>query len=308
LTSGGLEKTLNHVYRIRAVARMTGLAPGLIRAWERRYGLIQPERSTGKYRLYSDRQVAVLRGAKALVDQGLAIGEVAHLDPERLLAAVPATPPPPPVDSGRLEAALAGAIAAIRRFDRDALEAMLGRFAGTLAPVELCRQVLLPLLREVGQAWYRQELTVAMEHFGSALVRARILRTLERLLRQPGGPRVVCACPEGELHEGALLTFAVHAAAQGWEVIYLGASVPDDDLLDTVQRVQAQLLALSVTMDGKRERVRRLVKAIRGHASELPRVIVGGAGAIPHRALFEAAGMEVAGDINVPLAFARARR
>jgi MerR family transcriptional regulator, light-induced transcriptional regulator len=288
---------------------MTGLAPELIRAWERRYGLIRPGRSTGQYRLYTDREVAMLRGAKALVDQGYAIGEVARLGEDRLLAAAPIATPPPSVATATrapAEAALAAAIEealeAIRRFDRDQVDSVLGRFAATLAPVDLCRQVLLPILRAIGQAWYRQQLTVAMEHFGSALVRGRILRTLELLPRAANGPRVVCACPAGELHEGALLTFAVHAAATGWNVIYLGASVPDGDLLDTVQRVQARVLALSVTMDGSVERVRQLVDSVRLRAGSLSRVIVGGAGALVHRALLEAAGLEVAEDVNVALA------
>jgi MerR family transcriptional regulator, light-induced transcriptional regulator len=291
------------VYRIQAVARLTGLAPELIRAWERRYGLIRPERSTGKYRLYSDRDVALLRGAKALCDQGLAIGEVARLGRDRLLAAAPAAPaPPPPPAEPSLAAAVEAALAAIRRFDRTGVEAALGGFAATLAPVELCRQVLLPILREIGQAWYRRDLTVAMEHFGSALLRARILRTLEALPGARRGPRAVCACPAGELHEGALLAFAVHAAAAGWEVIYLGANVPDEDLLDSVGRADAELLALSITMDGPERRLRGLIDLLRARARRPPRVIVGGASALLHRRLFEAAGMEVAEDVNVPLA------
>jgi MerR family transcriptional regulator, light-induced transcriptional regulator len=293
------------VYRIRAVARLTGLAPELIRAWERRYGLIRPERSTGQYRLYSDREVALLRGAKALVDRGLAIGEVARLGNDRLLEAAAHIEPPvddtAPPAAAPVQEAIDEAVAAITRFDRERVDAVLGRFAATLAPMSLCRQVLLPLLREIGLGWFRGELTVAMEHFGSALVRARILRTLERLPRAPGGPRVVCACPAGELHEGALLTFAVHAAAAGWEVIYLGASVPDHDLIDTVQRVQARLLALSVTMDGSEPRVQSLVRALRTRVPSALRIIVGGAGAVAHRALFEEAGLEVAEDVDVAL-------
>ena len=246
LTLGAPEKTLNSVYRIRAVARMTGLAPGLIRAWERRYGLIRPQRSTsGQYRLYTDREVAILKGAKTLVARGLAIGEVARLAQDELLAAAgpaePASngPAAPAVADAAVGQAIVDAIEAIQRFDREGLELVVGRFAAPLAPVDLCRQVLLPMLREIGNAWYRGELSVAMEHFSSALLRARILRTLELLPRAARGPRVVCGCPAGELHEGALLTFAVHAAGAGWEVIYLGASVPDEDLLDTVRRVDA---------------------------------------------------------------------
>jgi DNA-binding transcriptional MerR regulator/methylmalonyl-CoA mutase cobalamin-binding subunit len=298
------------VYRIRAVARMTGLAPELIRAWERRYGLIRPERSTGQYRLYSDREVALLRGAKALVDRGLAIGEVSRLGDERLLAAaapLELAPAAGPLAPAPLQEAIDDAVAAVKRFDRDRLDTVVGRFAATLAPMALCRQVLLPLLREIGEGWYREELTVAMEHFGSALVRARILRTLELLPRTPGGPRVVCACPAGELHEGALLTFAVHAAAAGWEVIFLGASVPDEDLIDTVQRVQARLLALSVTMDGSEPRVRALVHALRARVAPGLRVIVGGPGAVAHRTVFEDAGLEVAEDVDVELSVRSAR-
>ncbi len=290
------------MYRIRAVARITGLTPELIRAWERRYGLVRPERSAGRYRLYTDRAVAILKGARTLVEGGLSIGEVARLDEDRLLAAAaPSTTPGGPPGSSLGEAAVGEVLEALRRFDRDQLDAVVDRFAGALAPVALCRDVLLPLLRAIGDAWHRGEITVAMEHFGSALLRARLVRTLDLFDHPPDGPRAVCACPAGEQHEGALLTFAVHAAAVGWHVIYLGANVPDDDLIDAVQRAHADLLALSLTMEGNADRVRTLVARIRSHARSSPQVIIGGAGALAHRALLEAADIAVADNVTIPL-------
>jgi len=110
---------------------------------------------------------------------------------------------------------------------------------------EICERVLLPLLREIGDRWEKKRLSVAAEHFGSAIVRGRLQSLLSsESRRRYNATKVVCACPEGELHEGGLLAFAVHAAGAGFEVIYLGAGTPVDEILSTAEAVQARAVIL----------------------------------------------------------------
>lgn len=293
------------MFRIRAVSELTGLSPTLIRAWERRYGFLRPARTSTQYRLYTQRDVDLLRAARQLIGAGRSIGQVARMPPDELLAAG-ASPPPASGDGagdGADRRVIDAAAAAVAAFDRERFEAALLQALATLSPLDLCRRVLLPLLREIGDRWHAGRLSIAQEHFGSALVRNRIVHLMENMPRRSGGCRVVCACPDGELHEGALLAFAVHAAARGWEVIYLGASTPDLELLATVEQTGAAVLALSITADGDAHKLRGLVALIRGRRARglKVRVVAGGRGALAHRSLLEAGAIDVAEDVALDL-------
>jgi DNA-binding transcriptional MerR regulator/methylmalonyl-CoA mutase cobalamin-binding subunit len=292
---------------------MAGINPTLLRAWERRYHLVSPQRTASGYRVYSPEDVELLKDAAQLVAAGHSISEVARLSRTELRAAAGSTAPLAPaagapggslspgaagdLDEAAIATALAGALHAVAAFDRQQFEAALfpvTAMAG-LGPVALCDRVLLPLLRQIGDGWERGQLSVAAEHFGSALCRAKILQCLEFVARTATGPRVVCACPENELHEGGLLAFAVHAAVARWQVVYLGGHTPLGQALDTAIRIAADMLALSLTIDHGREDVAAIAAAVRAARQKRPslRVMAGGPAALAHRAHLSAAGIEV---------------
>jgi MerR family transcriptional regulator, light-induced transcriptional regulator len=285
---------------------MAGISPGLLRAWERRYGLIEPKRTDSGYRVYSPQDVELLSAAARLVGAGHSISEVARLGPEEIRRAAgqlearapgETLPVAPGLEGLRtaIDAAIRGAMQAIEHFDRerfeDALLSVMG--LGALPPAAACEEVLLPLLRAIGDAWERGTMSVAAEHFGSALVRAKILGYLQYLARPGQGPRMVCACPEQERHEGGLLAFAVHAAASGWDIVYLGASTPVSEAIDTAVQLKAAALALSITDDSAD--VAALISALADLPRAHPRlrVIVGGRMAVAHRQALERAGFIV---------------
>lgn len=285
-------------YRISTAARLAGLTPEVLRAWERRYGLTNPARSTGRFRLYTESDVELLRGAKALVDAGQSIGEVARLPARRLREAAAGLRS---VRVGALPGDGAGvaklrmeALAAARVFDRARFARALGAGAATLAPLDFSDELLLPVLRDLGDAWHRGEISAAAEHFASALVRRRLVQISEGMPRWLDMPRLVCACPSGERHEGALLAHTVHAAAAGWEVIYLGADVPDGEILDVASEVGARAVALSLTIEVNEGRLDALIDMVQERRDRglRSRVVVGGQGATPHRARLVAAGLE----------------
>jgi DNA-binding transcriptional MerR regulator/methylmalonyl-CoA mutase cobalamin-binding subunit len=301
------------VFRIQSAARLTGLSPEVIRAWERRYALLSPRRTDGGYRVYSPDDLDVLRGAKALIAEGQSIGEVARLPRERLLAEGRAAAPVPVLrtSSGasgpdeQIDRAITAALDAVAAFDRDAFEMALFPVLGlgALAPVEMCERVLLPLLRAIGQGWETGRLSIAAEHFGSYLVRTKILQLLELQPRGPSSRRIVCACPNDERHEGAMLAFAVHAAASGWRVIYLGASTPIEQALGAAERARADALALSLTIEPTPAELDVLADELARHHQARPgrALIVGGSVALRHRERFEAAGARVADTVEFAL-------
>ncbi|MCS6912422.1 MAG: MerR family transcriptional regulator [Myxococcota bacterium] len=289
-------------YRIQAVARMTGLSPALIRAWEARYRLVVPARSPSGYRLYTEEDVTVLRSARQLVAQGMAPAQVALLGRQELLrnaaggaeAGALAHPEPPEARPPTLFAQHLGPIIdAFIAFDRPRAEALLAPALAALPPRLACEQLLLPLLQEIGDRWHRGEVSVAAEHFATALLRSRITAVLDALRPRVARHRVLCACPPGEWHEIGLLMFALDAAAQGWEPIYLGANLPLSALTDAAQRARPDLVALSLSLRQEPAALRQLLEAVRAAVpSEIP-VLIGGRATAGREEMIRQAGLRL---------------
>lgn len=287
------------MYRIQSAAKQAGVSTQLLRAWERRYGLVEPQRTGSRYRLYSEDDVAVLRGAKALVDDGLRIAEVARMPREELRRAAMSTPRNEAAEGvGAFPGFLDTALEAVVALDAQALERILFRAGGmgTLPARELCERVLLPLLREIGKRWEEKRLSVAAEHFGSAIVRARLQAlAVSEARHRPTAQKVVCACPDGEMHEGGLLAFAVHAASSGLEVLYLGADTPIEEILATAEATGARTIALSLTRPLRKPLLGKLVSRLSAWKSGRGerRVLLGGTAAERGQERFRQAGFLV---------------
>jgi len=306
------------MYRIRRAAELAGVTSELLRAWERRYGLVAPLRTEGGYRVYSDEDVRILRGAKRLVDGGRSIAEVAQLPRTQILEAALSLPPSPApsrvvpssinVGGGvfDLTPAIDEAIAAIANFDQGRLESALFRVMalGHLPSEEICEAFLLPLLRSIGDEWEAGRMSIAAEHFGSSIIRSKILRLIENDRAKAGAVAVICACPAGEEHEGALLAFAVSASREGMRVIYLGADTPAANIIAAAVRTSASLMALSITRPLKEIDARSLVIELERWRIGAPdrKVVIGGRGAEASRVLLQAGGLHIADSSTSALA------
>jgi methanogenic corrinoid protein MtbC1 len=304
-------------YRIQTVAQLTGLSSALIRAWEARYRLVQPERTAAGYRLYSDDDVAVLLGAQSLVRQGMAPMQISQLPKEQIIAAQrlhllapePASSPAGSTgtvewddtrallpDSTNLVQPLCCAeridrlINAFSSFDNRAAEELLAVPLRTLPGEQVCRGLLLPLLVELGERWHRREISVAVEHFGSTLVRNKLMAILDEIRPKERRHQVLCACPPGELHEMGLLLFALEAAGQGWDPIYLGANVPVSDLLQTARKLHPSLVALSFVTRPEPSELRRLLGEVTHGLKGVSQLLVGGGGLRGHYEIVRGAG------------------
>ncbi len=239
---------------IRVVTARTGLAPDLLRAWERRYGAVVPLRTDTGRRLYSDNDIEKLRLLKVAVDGGRRISDVSDFTIEQLREIVSedhgAASAPQPIDQSLLEKAL-DAIAAL---DRARLERVLSEAAIQMSAPDVRMRLLVPLLNEVGDRWKHGTLRVVHEHLASAVVRSFV--ATHRVRRMPNGhmaPRVVVTTPAGQLHElGAVMVAAV-AEELGWDVIYLGPDLPAHEIVAAVRQTQAKAVALSISYVGDRD-------------------------------------------------------
>jgi MerR family transcriptional regulator, light-induced transcriptional regulator len=226
---------------MRVVTRATGLSADVIRAWERRYGAIDPDRTEGKARRYSAAEVERLIKLRDAVALGHAIGDVARL-PEGLLAEL--------VSSRSLQNRPAGFIdgylALISKLDLAGAEALLARESQLRSMRDFVVLVAAPLLHEVGERWHRGVLTIASEHAVSAQLRALLQAWLRTATSAPGAKRIVFSTPPTYTHELGALMAAVLAAGKGARILYLGADMPLEELEVARSEAGASLIVLSV--------------------------------------------------------------
>lgn len=238
-------------YSIQAAAERTGLTPHVIRAWERRYQAIEPQRSAGRHRLYSEAEIERLSLLRRAVENGHGIGQIARLPGEELSALVANRPPSPhrtardeahdPASSFRGEA-----MRAVEHFDPAALEAALREALVALGHNGLLRLLIAPLAEEIGERWRSGALTAAHEHFFTASAKV-FLGELTRQFATPiHAPRIIVGTPSGQLHELGAIMAAATAANLGWRTIYLGPSLPAHEIAGAALRNEAAAVALSI--------------------------------------------------------------
>lgn len=232
--------------RIGELSRRTGVSPELLRAWERRYGLLQPTRSPGGLRLYSLDDLERVRLMARHIADGLAAREAAVLASRASLedaSAAAGDQQAVAFDGQRARAQLARAV---ETFDEPAVQATLDELlsAGTIDAV--LSHVVVPFLRDVGDRWQRGELSVAQEHFATNVLRGRLLG-LGRGWGGGSGRRALLACPSGERHDLGLICFGLALRARGWRIDLLGSDTPAESIVRAAHALDPALLAVSAT-------------------------------------------------------------
>lgn len=249
-----MDSTEHHEPRhpMGVVTQRTGLSSDAIRAWERRYGAVAPGRSPAGHRLYSDADVERLRLLRRLTLGGRQIGRIASRPDRELLEllredeSAGATAPRRPVDDAVAAELLDEAISSVEALDAEGLDRVLRRAALSLSAPAFLDSLLAPLMSQIGDEWEAGAITPAHEHLASA-VSARITGWLLEGLHAPeGAPTILISTPSGQAHELGALAAAVAAAAEGWRVRYLGASLPAEDLARAARDTRAAAVALSV--------------------------------------------------------------
>lgn len=243
--SGKDDDQVSGPYRIQAAADLLGIPAATLRAWERRYGVPTPQRTASAYRLYTTEDIALLRRMHELVTSGVAASDAARtvlastIEPHAGLVGAP-------IERDPFELARQRILAAIQRWDGDAIDTELTRLLYLADAQTLYTRILAPVLVEIGERWKRGELSVAQEHLLSEKIELT-LRAALRTLDRREGPLAVVACVEGEEHVLGLLGAAIRLAASGWRVTVLGASTPAAAVSDAVRSLAPRLVGLSVT-------------------------------------------------------------
>jgi DNA-binding transcriptional MerR regulator len=229
-------ETRGHL-RIGELSHRTGVSPELLRAWERRYGLLRPARSAGGFRLYSDADEARVRRMKAHLARGVSAAQAARLAERAATAESPA---------GAMDALRAELRDALEGFDEAGAQRVLDAALNSFSLDAVISDLLIPYLDDLGERWARDEVTVAQEHFASNLIRGRML-ALGRSWDAGYGPRAVLACPEGELHDLGIVLFGVALGRRGWRITFLGANTPVATLISTAREVSPDAVVIAAT-------------------------------------------------------------
>jgi DNA-binding transcriptional MerR regulator len=258
--------------RIGQLAKRTGVSPELLRAWEQRYGLLQPTRTAGGFRLYSAADEARVQGMQSLVAIGLVAAQAARL----ILSGAEPAPPTASASAATLEDAAGNLAASLDRLDEQAADAALDRLFAAYTVETVLQDVVLPYLHRLGERWEAGEVSIAQEHFASNLLRGRLLG-LAQGWGQGQGPAAVLACVPGEQHELGLLAFGVALRRRGWRIIYLGTDSPISAVADIAQSLApAVVVLLSMHPDNFLDHapeIKQLAKQVR--------VVIAGTGATP---------------------------
>jgi DNA-binding transcriptional MerR regulator len=226
--------------RIGELARRSGVSPELLRAWERRYGLLGPTRSPGGFRLYGDDDVRRVARMNELLASGLSAAEAAR----RALDEPAATTAR---DGTNLSEQALALTAALIAFDEASANELLDSALASFSVDAVLEDLVTPTLHAIGDGWETGQVNVAQEHFASNVLRGRLLG-LGRGWGRGSGPIALLACPAGEQHDLPLLIFGLTLRAAGWRIAFLGADTPLATIEDALEELAPAVVVLSITL------------------------------------------------------------
>lgn len=284
------------MHTIQSVAEKTGLTPDVIRVWERRYNVVAPERTPSNQRLYTDKDIERLNLLRRVIEQGRRISAIAGLSTDELKT-IAGTPPSqplaarPPADADLdINQHMEDAIAAVIELDPLKLENILEHVLVSLGSVGFMVNFISPMMDQVGNLWRNGSVRTCQEHFYSAHIRSFLGRFMLEANTDPNGPRIIIATLSGHQHELGATMSAVVAAQGGWNAIYLGASVPLEEILFSADCKEAKAIGISLGYPVDSPKIPLLLQQLAANAPAQCRILVGGSGVERHRNLLENIG------------------
>ena len=278
------------IYTMKTVVQQTGITPTTLRAWERRYGILQPIARDGGYRLYSEHDIALLRWLKGQVESGVNIGRaVALLALKRQEAAAPPSPPAvrfrpspePEVSAPRTHTRHTDAITAellnsLLAFCETRAGMILSE-AFALYPVEVVTEhIIVPALIESGNRWQQGSISVVQANFVSSFLRQKVTAMCAGYAQPASGPLAVTGAAPGEWHDIGIMLVSMALRRQGWRVLYLGPNVPAAQLIAELPHLKPELVCLSASTAESATRLLAVAEAIQQLPDSPPRFLFGG--------------------------------
>lgn len=264
------------IYNTKAVARETEVPADTFRAWERRYGIPRPQRTAGRHRLYSERDIAIIRWLRDRTAEGMNISQAVMLL-QNSLEAVPETQPALVAEPRGMERLNDDFVAALTNYDSAQAERILSEAFAIYPFEDVLLGLIQPTMIEIGELWFRGEINVATEHFCTEFVRRKLSGLINLFAGDPARGMIIMACAPDEQHDLGALIASLFMVRRGWQVVYLGPQVPLPDLLEAVRTLSPDLVCLSATMPDTATQLADVACAV---LKAYPRVQVGYGGRI----------------------------
>jgi len=289
-------------YLISTVSKRSGVKSDLVRAWERRYQAVTPTRTAGGHRVYTDQDIARLKLLNQATSNGHSISQIAQFSLSDLKTLLKDESDASPISythavnakrnlSHLAEDYIEKCYAAVLAFDAKLLESHFENAIVELGSEAFIEHLLTPLLTQIGKSWKEGELRPVHEHMALS-----VIRSLTYILRNnnpspPNAPRMIVTTPMGQLHELGAMLAAIMAEFSGWQVTYLGADLPAEEIAMAVKYVDAQALTISLSFASDdhivQKELRRLKKLIGNDVA----LIVGGRAAYHFQGLLNEIGV-----------------
>jgi len=295
----------NYKYPIKVVSQMTGLSVHVIRAWEKRYSVVEPDRTDTNRRLYSEEDIEKLKLLNDALHLGHHIGGIANLSLLELKKLIPKESTNlleykngfAPINSENLvEEVLSDSMLAIRNYDAKKLESILLNASAKLTQPILIEELIIPLVYKVGDLWHTGEIRVANEHLASSVIRGFLYNLLDSYSLNDSAPVMVTATPRGQEHELGALIAGVVAASSGWKVIYLGSNLPAEEIGAVVSYLKARVVALSIVYPNDDLHLKHELKKFKHLLPDGVSIIVGGRAANGYYDVLDEIGANVVKD------------
>lgn len=264
-------------YNIKAVSALTGIQPGTLRAWERRYDILEPVRNPAGHRLYTDEHIHKLKWLAEKVQKGLTISQAAALLEQQ--EAKPGQDFMPDIEFGRQEELFEQLLQALLQFDEAKAQELINKAFALFTIDKAAVDILASLLVRIGNLAEAEEITAAHEHFAASILRARLGMVMHSFPCNGVLPKVVAVCGLGELQEPGLLIFALFAKRLGYDVIYLGKGLQEKDIFTVTETVEPKFLFFSCTARKNAERTAHLANKLKKRYPQME-IGIGGTGLV----------------------------
>ncbi len=292
------------LYRIQTIARRTGFSTAVLRAWERRYGLLRPSRAPGGFRVYADEELRLLERVRALLDQGLTIGDIARMGRDALLGATAPEPFAPARGTSSVGSDLADEfVQLVEHGDVRGAEEVVSRALHADLPRGPLTEFVQPALERIGTAWERHALSPGVERIATHLLRVPLEAMLSSANMGLGPMRVVCSPGPGDTHELGALMVALACARGGIGALHLSGPLDPEHLATVVRLTRVRAVCLSYVQVPDRAYLDAGLRKIVRLLPPRTRVVVGGRGAQGFGDVIRAAGAMHLDDLHalVPL-------
>ena len=270
------------------VARVTGLTAHVIRAWERRYGIVQPERTSNNRRMYSRQDVAQFILCRKAIAAGHSIGRLAGLAPDAIQTLIGdirknKTGSQDPLQKQPTAPHVDACLQAAVRLDERGLENGLRRAAAALPRIALLDDVIAPLLGEIGRRWASGSLNIVHEHMTSSVIQIYLLEALRSAGTADSSLIMVAATPAGQWCQLGALMACVAAADSGWKPLYFGPCMPAEEIVAAASHKGAQVVALSIAYRAHDNTLERELDYLQKQLPPEVRLFLGGGAAVAYR-------------------------